>query len=91
VREEHDAKHEEEDREEGAKRDEDTFAEAMPAAAVELAIFGANVGLEGRGYFFRVNVVHLIFLGDVSLGLRKNCTQRSLSYALLYRPSARSE
>jgi hypothetical protein len=82
VREEHDAEHEEKDREEGAKRDEDTLAEAAPAAAVELAIFSANVGLEGRGYFFRFDVVHLIFLGDVSLASGKTYRQRLLGSTL---------
>jgi hypothetical protein len=61
VREEHDAEHEEKDREEGAKRNEDAFAEAAPASAVELAVFSADVGLEGWGYFFRFDVVHLLF------------------------------
>jgi len=72
VREEHDAEHEEKDREEGAQWNEDTFAEAAPAAAVEWTIFGANVGLEGWGYFFRFDVVHFVFLGEVSLGIRQD-------------------
>jgi hypothetical protein len=91
VCEEHDAEHEEKDCEEGAERDEDTFAEAAPATAVELAVFGANVGLEGWGYFFRFDVVHLVFLGEVSLSIRQDVQAETAFSLLLINPMLDAE
>jgi hypothetical protein len=82
VRDEHDAEHEEKDREERSQGDEDTFAEAAPATAVKQAIFSAVVGLECWCYFFRIDVVHLVFLGDVSQGIRQK-GQAETAFVLL--------